>query len=96
MTTVGLDSYLHSYLPSDGQPKVKAHFWDTSGQERFRSITQTFYKNAHGVMLLFDVSEPRSFKRIDNWLNSFAEHGRPDMVRILIGNKIDLHREVTF
>ena len=48
--------------------KIKLQIWDTAGQERFRTITKTYYKGAHGFILLYDISNGNSFKNIRNWI----------------------------
>ena len=68
---------------------VKLQIWDTSGQERFRSITQNFYRNADGIIFVFDVTNRESFSHIRDWLlDSQVENS--DVKRILVGNKTDL------
>ena len=72
--------------------------WDTAGQERFKTITSSYYKGAHGVALVYDITDRQSFKDIENWQVETEKHGSEDIVKILIGNKVDLEssRTVTF
>ena len=67
---------------------------DTAGQERYRSITKTFYKESDGILLLYDVTNRDSFKNVNMWLESIQEvigsHKDSKYLIILIGNKIDL------
>ena len=65
---MGVD-YITSEIIMDGE-KIKLKIWDTSGQERFRSISQSFYKNTQGVILVFDLSNLQSFQSIDYWIQS--------------------------
>ena len=69
--------------------KITLQIWLTSGQERFRSITQNFYRNADGILFIFDVTNKDSFNHIKDWLIDYHEVGF-DIKAILIGNKIDL------
>ncbi len=69
--------------------------WDTCGQERFKSITANFYRNADGVILVFDVSEEESFENLSRWLDSLMENNAIDLPKIIIANKIDLNRTIT-
>ena len=65
--------------------------WDTAGQERFRnSIPRDFYKNSHGVLLLYDTTNPTSFKNIKIWIEILREHAEMNSPIFLIGNKVDL------
>lgn len=42
--------------------------WDTAGQERFRTITSSYYRGAHGIIIVYDVTDPESFKNVGNWM----------------------------
>ena len=66
---------------------ITLQIWDTSGQERFRSITQNFYRGSDGILFVFDVTNKESFHNLEYWLNEAKED---DVKKILIGNKIDL------
>ena len=64
--------------------------WDTSGQERFRTITQTYYKNAKGVLLVYDCTEETSFENVGRWLEQLSQMAEHDIAKILVANKVDL------
>ena len=64
--------------------------WDTAGQERFRTITQTYYKGAMGIVLMYDVTREDSFNNVSSWIKQIEQHAKPDVEKILIGNKADL------
>jgi small GTP-binding protein len=49
---------------------VKLQLWDTAGQERFDSITQSFYRGANGICMIYDVTDSKSFANIKKWLNN--------------------------
>lgn len=76
---------------------VTAKIWDTAGQERFRTITHAFYKQAEGVMLVFDLTSHASYDSIHSWVSSIHEHADENIVKYLVGNKLDMqaNREVT-
>ena len=76
--------------------KVKVQFWDTAGQEKYRSIGSAYYKNAQGVIVTYDITRKNSFDHINEWMTEIAEQGEPDSEVLLIGNKIDLeeHRQI--
>jgi len=67
----------------------KLQLWDTAGQERFRTITSAFYRNAHAIALVYDVTDMSSFEHIKGWLDDVRRFGRDDVQLILIGNKSD-------
>jgi small GTP-binding protein len=77
--------------------KVKLQIWDTAGQERFRSIARAYYRNAVGVILVFDVTDRRSFDALPGWISDIRALCDPNAIVQLIGNKSDLksHRLVT-
>jgi len=81
-----------------GDRVIKLQIWDTAGQERFRSITRTYYRNAAGCILVYDISKRESYNNLIVWLNEAREVAIPGIVFILVGNKSDLDdsRKVTF
>uniref|UniRef100_A0A8C5AB34 RAB18A, member RAS oncogene family n=1 Tax=Gadus morhua TaxID=8049 RepID=A0A8C5AB34_GADMO len=63
---------------------------DTAGQERFRTLTPSYYRGAQGVILVYDVTQRDTFTKLDNWLNELETYcTRNDLVKMLVGNKID-------
>jgi len=71
--------------------RVKCQIWDTAGQQRFHVITHSYYKSAHGIVLVYDVSEPdeASFNNVRYWMENINEHANPQTQRVLVGNKVD-------
>jgi small GTP-binding protein len=69
--------------------EIKLQIWDTSGQERFRSITQNFFRNADGIAVVFDVTNKTTFDHVKNWLSDIQAIDSNIKI-ILVGNKIDL------
>lgn len=71
--------------------RVKLQIWDTAGQERFKTITTAYYRGAMGIMLVYDVTEERSFNNIKNWIRNVEQYASsPNINKILIGNKCDM------
>eukprot|EP00347_Sterkiella_histriomuscorum_P020897 403336041 len=73
---------------------VKIQIWDTAGQERYRTLTKAYYKGAAGIILVFDVTDPVSFKNLEYWLKKIHKHADENVEIVLIGNKIDLVNDV--
>ena len=48
--------------------RIKLQIWDTAGQERFRTITISYYKDAHAIIIVFDITNKYSFEHIKNWM----------------------------
>ena len=69
---------------------IKLQIWDTAGQERFRcSIPKDFYKNANGILLLYDITSMESFNNVKNWIEKIEEQSKKTIPILLIGNKCD-------
>ncbi|XP_044260484.1 ras-related protein Rab-35 [Tribolium madens] len=86
ITTIGVDFKIKT-VSIDGQ-KVKLQIWDTAGQERFRTITSTYYRGTHGVIVVYDVTNGESFANVKRWLHEIEQNC--DVVnRVLVGNKND-------
>lgn len=64
--------------------------WDTAGQERFQTVTTSYYKGAHGIILVYDITDRESFKAIEKWLADVDKYSNENVVRLLVGNKADL------
>ncbi|CAD8124944.1 unnamed protein product [Paramecium sonneborni] len=69
---------------------IKMQIWDTAGQERYQTITQTYYKGAMGIILVFAVNDQETFNDIDKWMNQIKQHASDNIIKVLIGNKTDL------
>lgn len=77
---------------------VLLYFRDTAGQERFRTITTAYYRGAMGIMLVYDVTNEKSFDNIKNWIRNIEENASADVEKMLLGNKCELNsgRQVNF
>ncbi len=74
---------------------VKLQIWDTAGQERFRTITSSYYRGAHGIIIVYDVTDADSFDNVKHWLTEVDRYASQDANKLLIGNKNDLvHKKV--
>jgi Ras-related protein Rab-1A len=90
ISTIGVE-YKIKELNINGR-KVILRIWDTSGQERYRSITQNFYRNANGILFVFDLTNKVTFDNIKNWLTD-SQNFETKVIKILVGNKSDLIEE---
>ena len=70
--------------------KIKMQIWDTAGQERFRNVISSYFRGAHGILLIYDVTNRDSFTNLENWLIEIEKHASENVLKILIGNKNDL------
>ena len=86
--TIGVDFKVKTLTISE--KKVKMQIWDTAGQERFRTVVATYFRGAHGILLLYDVTNKDSFKNLESWLIEIEKNAKEKVLKILIGNKCDL------
>ena len=89
--TIGVDFKVKT-IDIDGK-KVKLQIWDTAGQERFRTVVSTYFRGAHGIFLIYDITNRDSFKNLENWLIEIEKNASENVLKILIGNKNDLEDE---
>ena len=96
MATIGLDYRLKTMILDD-QKMVKVQLWDTAGQDKFRAITRNYYKGARGIILIYDVTNIKSYENIKKWINEIKDEISDKVTIILIGNKIDnvVQRKIT-
>ena len=64
--------------------------WDTAGQERFRTITSSYYRGAHGIIIVYDVTDLESFNNVRQWLHEIDRYACENVNKLLVGNKSDL------
>ena len=88
ISSIGVD-FKSKDIMVNGQ-KVKLQIWDTAGHERFRTITTSYYRGAHGIVTVFDLTERESFEHIGKWLDEINKYAKENVMRFLIGNKSDL------
>lgn len=78
--------------------RVKLAIWDTAGQERYRSIVRTYFRDAMGAIVMYDVTQKKSFENIKHWIELLRSECQQPVVIAVVGNKTDLEpfREVTY
>ncbi|XP_023674724.1 ras-related protein Rab-8A-like isoform X1 [Paramormyrops kingsleyae] len=89
ISTIGIDFKIRT-IELDGK-KIKLQIWDTAGQERFRTITTAYYRGAMGIMLVYDITNEKSFDNIKNWIRNIEEHASADVEKMVLGNKCDVN-----
>eukprot|EP01100_Stratorugosa_tubuloviscum_P011808 TRINITY_DN5365_c0_g2_i1.p1 TRINITY_DN5365_c0_g2~~TRINITY_DN5365_c0_g2_i1.p1 ORF type:complete len:204 (+),score=78.71 TRINITY_DN5365_c0_g2_i1:109-720(+) len=70
--------------------QIKLQIWDTAGQEKFRSITRSYYRGAAGALLVYDITRRESFDHVSSWLDDCRKYSNQYITIMLIGNKCDL------
>ncbi len=86
-STIAID-FVHQEIMLAGK-LVKVQFWDTAGQEKYRSIAKNYYKLSQIALVVFDVTNRSSFQNLDSWLSDIKSYGSQGSVVIVLANKID-------
>ena len=95
LTTIGLDK--ETKVIKINNDVYRFTLWDTAGQERFRSIPPKYYQNADGIIFLFDINDRKSINNANDWISDIKKYMRKKARKniFLVGNKIDLKRNIT-
>ena len=94
--TVGIDFITKNVFLED--KTVRLIMWDTAGQERFKSLIPSYLKNAHSIILTYDITSKPSFSSLPKWIEDIQSHVQEGVFFVLCGNKLDLKnkRQVSF
>ena len=87
ISTIGVE-YKEKLITKDGF-NIRLQIWDTAGEERFRSITKSIYKNTHGVLFVYDITQKDTFANVKHWIKDTENIDR-EIRGVIVGNKIDL------
>ena len=88
VATIGVD--LQSKVIDINGKKVKYLIWDTAGEDRMKTMTYSYYRGCHVILIVFDVTNELSFKNVTNWVECINKFAKSNVLRILVGNKTDL------
>lgn len=88
-STIGVDFKIKT-ITLENSKVVKLQIYDTAGQERFHTITSSYYHAADGIGIVYDVTNKDSFDAVNVWLNDVEKLAKPEVCKVLIGNKCDL------
>ena len=88
MSSIGVD-FKTKKLEID-EKLIKIQIWDTAGHEKFRTITTSYYKSAHAIIILYDITEQSSFEHIKNWMVEIEKFAKQGVLKLIVGNKKDL------
>jgi small GTP-binding protein len=88
ISTIGVDFKIRT-IQLDGKT-IKLQIWDTAGQERFRTITSSYYRGAHGIIVVYDTTDSETFEHVKTWLHEIERYASENVNKLLVGNKSDL------
>ena len=102
-TAISQDEFNENYLPSIGMDVSKLYIkfnektfklilWDTSGKEMYHSITQNYYKNSAFAIVVYDITDKKSFESLKRWIDECKFYNKKNIILMLVGNKKDLEQ----
>jgi Ras-related protein Rab-1A len=87
ISTIGVDFRVKTV--KIGEDRLRLQLWDSAGQERFRTITSSYYRGAHGIILVYDVGQRSTFNHLESWLGEIDRYAHQALI-LVIGQKSDL------
>ena len=88
ISTIGVDFKIRTI--DHNNKTIKLQIWDTAGQERFRTITSSYYRGAHAIIVVYDITDKDSFEHIKAWMCECDRYASETVIKLLVGNKCDI------
>jgi Ras-related protein Rab-1A len=88
ISTIGVDFKIRTIDLNN--KTIKLQIWDTAGQERFRTITSSYYRGAHAIIIVYDITDKTSFEHVRTWMCECDRYASETVIRMLVGNKCDI------
>ena len=88
VSTIGVD--LQSKIIDINGKKVKYLIWDTAGEDRMKTMTYSYYRGCHVILVVYDVTDLKSFQNVSTWVECIDKFAKSNVLKILVGNKTDL------
>ena len=86
-STIGVDFKIRK-IEINGKA-IKLQIWDTAGQERFQTLTSSYYRGSHGMIVMYDITDETSFSNVMGWLKEIDQYACENVNKIIVGNKKD-------
>ena len=95
ISTIGIDKRtlnIKINIPEVGEKDVEIALYDTAGEERFRAISVSYFRDSNGILLMYDITKQNTFENLNNWLENLKTTigDNENYLMILLGNKLDL------
>ena len=91
VSTIGVD--LQSKIIDINGKKVKYLIWDTAGEDRMKTMTYSYYRGCHVILVVFDVTDRKSFQNVTTWVECIDKFAKSNVLKVLVGNKTDLEEK---
>ena len=88
VSTIGIDFKIRT-VDLDGKT-IKLQIWDTAGQKQFKTIMTSYYRGAHGIIIVYDTTDTESFDNVRQWLFEIDREANESVCKLLVGNKCDI------
>ena len=82
--------YKEKKIDIDGENIANLQIWDTCGEEKFMAVTKQYYNDAHGAIVIYDLTEKKTFERLESWIESLKNNASEKLAIVIAGNKSDL------
>ena len=69
---------------------IKMQIWDTAGHEKFRTITTSYYKSAHAIIIVYDITDQSTYEHVKNWMIEIDKFAKQGVLKVIVGNKKDM------